>query len=132
MKKILFVPAVRVLLATSNQNGDFKNGKEISTATSTGFEVDIATATSTVFEVDIATATSTVFEVDIATATSTGFEVDIATATSTGFDVATGDLSDEANATSEVLHVNNATFNASQAKSGFIFLLQTDKSTWRK
>ena len=120
MKKILFVPAVRVLLATSNQNGDFKNGKEISTATSTGFEVDIATATSTVFEVDIATATST------------GFEVDIATATSTGFDVATGDLSDEANATSEVLHVNNATFNASQAKSGFIFLLQTDKSTWRK
>ena len=98
MKKILFVPAVRVLLATSNQNADFKNGKEIATATSTGFEVDIATATSTGFEVDIAT----------------------------------DDLSEEDNATSEVMYVNNASFNASEVKSGFIFLLQTDNSTWRK
>ena len=86
MKKILFVPSVRVLSERSNQNADFQNGKEIYTATSTRFEVDIAT----------------------------------------------DDLSEEDNATSEDTYVNNATFNASEFKSGFIFLLQTDNSTWRK
>ncbi len=86
LKKILFVPAVRVLSERSDQNADFQNGKEIYTATSTGFEVDIAT----------------------------------------------DDLSEEDIATSEVTYINNATFNASEVKSGFIFLLQTDNSTWRK
>ena len=86
MNKIIFVPAVGVMSARSNQNADFHDGKEISSATSTGVEVDIATA----------------------------------------------DISEEANATSEVSYVNNASFNASEAKTGFIFLLQTDNSTWKK
>ena len=86
MNKIIFVPAVGVMSARSDQNADFQDGKEISTATSTGIEVDIATA----------------------------------------------DISEEANVTSEVSYVNNASSNASEAKTGFIFLLQTDNSTWKK